>query len=216
MQYCSLEFTYLDLPVAVHSRWTAAQTQGTLYLFADHRHLQALLPDLPPIEAMDLARCMMHCALPADIGEGMYRIEGAAALTLTNFLVLFSRETDEVLRIATVPNLMGFWEPPAWRVPDAGIILWFHPDDGYRAVIAYAKDQATDAIAKLPWLERKRRLSLLASISKWHTPRQSPHVMQEIRGICAEVLCRASLAAKVRHAILKEQARLRPRSAIVN
>ena len=205
MQYCSLEFSYLGLPVAMHSRWSEARIDCTLHLFADHRHAQFFLPELPRAEAQEFARCMMRCALPADIGEeGMCRIGGAAACALTNFLVFSRQEMEEVIRTrtTTAPDMVGFWTPPAWRVPDAGIILWFHPGDGYRAVIAHTKDQAADVIARLSWLEHEHRESLLVRISRCHIPRQSPHAAQEIRGVCAEVLCYGSLAAKVSRAIV--------------
>lgn len=202
MPHCSLEFSSIGLPVAVHSQWTDAQTQCTLRLFADHRHVQAFLTDLPGAEARDFARCMMRCALPIEIGEeGMRRIEGVAALSLTNFLVHLSTRVQEVVRVAEAPDLMGFWEPPGWRAPSEGIILWFHPDDGYRVVIPRGRDQAKDAIRRLSWLERQRREALLVKINKWNTPRTSSHTAQEIGGVCAQALCHASIAAKIRNAM---------------
>lgn len=199
--YCSLDFTSTGLLVATHSQWNEAQTQCVLHLFADHRHAQALLPELPPAEAQYFARYMMHCALPVDIGEeGVCCIEGVAALSLTNFLVSLWKHVrvKEIVRVAEAPDLMGFWEPPAWRAPSQGIILWFHPDAGYRVVIAFAKDQAIGVIRGMPWLERRRRESLLAKIDRWHIPRQSPHPAQEIKGVCAQALCLASAAARIR------------------
>ena len=212
---CSLEFMHIGLPAVVHSQWDEAQTQCTLRLFADYRHVLAFLAELSNREeAQNLARCVMGaerfitplCALPADIGEeGMYRIEGVAALSLTNFLVHLHTQGQKAVRVVEAPDLMGFWEPPAWRVPSEGMILWFHPDDGYRAVIAHARDQAADAIQGMSWLESQRKESLCAKINRWNAPRISPRPAQEIKGVCAEVLCHGSIARKIRGAIQTKQ-----------
>ena len=226
MPHCSLEFSHIGLPVAAHSQWNEAQTQCTLHLFADHQHILTFLffPGLPVAEAQNLARLMMHSAsagnanaLPAEMGEeGICRIEGVAALSLTNFLVHLRTHVQEIIRIAEAPSLMGFWEPPPWRAPSEGMILWFHPDEEYHCVIARAKDQAKDAIRRLWWLDRQRGESLYAKINKWNALRISPHAAQEIKGRCAQVLCQASAAAKVKAALTREQARLRPKHEILN
>lgn len=201
MPHCSLEFSDIGLPVAVHSQWNTTQTYCALHLFADHRQVQAFLPKLPAGEAQDFARCMMRCVLPKNMNGGrMYRIEGVAALSLTNFLVHLHTRVQEVVRVIEAPDLMGFWEPPAWRAPGAGIILWFHPDDGYQAVIAHTRDQATEVIEHLLWLNLQLRESLCAKIKRWNAPRRSSRAAQEIAGVCAEILCHASLAAKARNA----------------
>jgi|GEM_PF-4511894 len=202
MPHCSLQFSHIGLRVAVHSRWNETQTQCQLHLFADHKHILAFLPELPDAEAQDFARMMMRCALPADVGEeGMYCIEGVPALSLTNFLVYMHRHVqEEVIRVAEAPDFMGIWEPLPWRARSQGMIMWFHPDEGYRAVIAYTKDQATDVIRRLSWLEPQRSESLQAGIRRWNAPRTSPHAVQEMRGVCAQVLCLASVAAKMRNA----------------
>lgn len=209
MQHCSLDFiNTIGLPVVAHSRWSEAQTQCALHLFADHGHALSFLPELPGAEAQDFAQLMMRCALPAEMGEGgMHRIEGVAALSLTNLLVNLHTRVQEVVRVAEAPDLMGFWEPPGWRVPSEGMILWFHPDSGYRTVIARARDQAAEAITRLSWLERRRKESLLAKISKWNAPRTSPHTAQEIGGVCAQALCLASAGARIREAMHAVRAR---------
>ncbi|MFY9462753.1 MAG: hypothetical protein WAP52_01050 [Candidatus Sungiibacteriota bacterium] len=202
MPHCSLEFSRMGLPVAVHSRWNTTQTYCALHLFANHQQVQAFLPKLPAVEAQDFARSMIRCALPANTEDGgMYRIEGVAALSLTNFLVHLRTQVQEIVRVIEAPDLMGFWEPPAWRAPGAGIILWFHPNDGYRAIIAHTKNQATEVIERLSWLELQRRESLCAKIKRWNAPKKSPHTAEQIQGVCAQVLCHASLAAKARNAM---------------
>lgn len=201
MPHCSLQFSDIGLPVAVHAQWNTAQTYGALHLFADHRQAQAFLPKLPDSEAQDFARCMMRCALPDETRhEEICRIEGTTALSLTNFLVHLRTQVQEVVRVIDAPDLMGFWEPPSWRAPSAGIILWFHPDDGYRAVIAHTRDHATEVIQRFSWLELQRRESLCAKIKRWNAPRKSTRPAQQIQGVCAQALCFASVAAKIRSA----------------
>ena len=213
MPHCSLDFRSLGLSMVTHAQWNEAQTQCALHLFADHRYAQTFLAELPAEEAPGFARFMMGVGrftadsdLPADAGaEGMCRIEGVAALILTNFLVHLRTHVQEVVRAAEAPDLMGFWEPPGWRAPDAGIILWFDPDDGYHCVIARTRDQAAIVIRRLSWLERRRRESLCAKINRWNAPRQSPCAAQEIGGVYAQVLCLASAAAKIRDALQKQR-----------
>jgi len=212
MATSSLDFTCLGLPVVTHATWNEAQTQCALHLFTDHQHAHRFLArELSGAEQQNFARFMMHCALPeeTDEEEGMCCVEGVAALSLTNFLVHLRTDVEKVVLDIEAPDLMGFWEPPGWRVPSEGMILWFHPDDGYRAVIAHGREQAADVIRRLLWLERQHMESLCAKIKQWNAPRTSSRATQEIRGVCAKVLCWASVAAKIRTALrLWQSARL--------
>lgn len=203
MPYCSLDFTCLGMPVVAHSQWDERQTQCTLCLFTDHQHAHRFLTALPDAaEAQDFARFMMHCALPSETDEeGVCRIQGDTASTLTNFLVRLRQQISDMTRNVEKPDLMGFWEPPVRWKAMSGIIMWFHPDDGYRVVIAHTRDQAARVMHGLSWLQGERQQRLLGQIKRWNTPRRSDHAVQEIKGVIAEVLCKASLAAKVSIAI---------------
>ena len=174
--HCSLEFAYLGLPVAAHSQWNEARTQCTLHLFTDHQGVLNVLPELPREEAQGLARCMMHCGstfpFPNETDAGTTCIQGVAALTLTNFLVLLQKHAHTISRVANEPDLMGYWEPLRWRAPGPGIILWFHPDDGYRAVIAHAKNQALDVI-------REKMLEKADSIRSLHSDERLRRIVNE-------------------------------------
>ncbi len=195
MPHCSLEFSRIGLPVAVHSQWNEQRTNCALRIFTNRQHAEDFLATIPRAERQKLARCA--AILESDTNApGVLETNGETAIALFSFLVKLHQEPPVVLRMVK-PDLMGCWGPPIVCASGTGIIMWFHPDDGYHTAIVHAKEQAEQVIRGLPWLEPRWQEPLLGEIRRWKISYQSARTVQEIGGVIAEVLCRASLAARV-------------------
>lgn len=203
--YCSLEFSLLGLPVATHSLWDAKQTNCMLRMFTDQEQARAFIGDLSDDKGKkDFENCIR--VLP-DLGDesAMVEIEGDAALSLTSALVTLREKIQVLPRISNKSELMGFWGPPDRRKTGRGMVMWFHRNE-YHVVIPYSQEQAEQTIRNLSsWLGRERRGRLAANIKRWNSPRQSPQSPQVIEGIVAELLCKSSIAMKIRQAMEKEE-----------
>lgn len=199
MPHCSLEFSRIGLPVAVHSQWNRQLTQCALRIFTNRESLDDFLAAIPHSEGEWLAT-YARVLEKTDGATGVWEIRGDTALSLTNFLVTLSEKIEVGERVLNKPDLIGFWEPPPTRISGTGMMMWFHPDNDYQVAIAHAKEQATDIIRGLSWLDPRRQKKLLGQIAHWKMYERSDDAVQRISGIIAEILCKASLAAKINNA----------------
>ena len=201
--HCSLEFSSIGLPVVVHSQWDEHQTRCDLCIFTAHPQALIFLEGLSDEEeARDFEKCLNALRHGENPLDDFVRLEGDPALSLTSFLVKLYQEVQVGPRILDMLELMGFWEPPAKRKPSAGMIMWFHPEDEYRTVLVHSREQAMRVIRGLPGMGTQRRQRLLAQIRKWNLPHQCPDdTLQEIKGVIAELLCKASMATKISSAM---------------
>lgn len=195
MPHCSLEFSSIGLSVAVHSQWNKELTNCALRIFTSRQRADDFLAKIPNSERQEFAQCAAILESGTDT-LGVLEVRGETALSLTSFLIGLSEETRFV-GVLNKPDLMGFWGPPTVRASGTGIIMWFHPNDGYRAAIAYAKEQAEGVIRGLSWLQTRRQQQLLKQIEEWKMPRQSADAPLEIEGVIAELLCKASRVAQI-------------------
>jgi len=195
MPHCSLEFSRIGLLVAVHSQWNIAQTNCALRIFTSRPRADDFLAVIPHAERRGFAKCAAILESDAD-ALGVLELRGDTALSLTSFFVKLRWEVH-VSNTPPGPLLMGFWGPPATREFGDGMIMWFHPDSEYHAAIVHNREQAEKIMCGLSWLQEERRERLLEQIKTWKMLRQSADVLQEIGGVIAEVLAKASLAAKV-------------------
>lgn len=202
--YCSLEFSLLGLPVAIHSLWDDKHTHCVLRMFTDQEQARTATIEVFDEAKQDFEKCIR--ALP-DLGNGsaMIEIEGDPALSLTSSLVTLHDKIQVLPRISKNSELMGFWGPPDQRKTGRGIIMWFHRNE-YHVAIPYSQEQAEQVIRSLSlWLGRDRRGRLAAYIKHWNSPRQSSQVPQVIEGIVAELICKSSIAMKVRQAMERQE-----------
>ena len=206
MLYCSLEFTHIGLSVAVHSQWNEELTNCKLRIFTNRQCADDFLAKIPSSERRGFAACAAILESTSDT-LGVLELSGDTALSLTSYLIVLSQEGEVGAPITNEPELMGFWGPPTIRAFGTGIIMWFHPNDGYQVIIAYAKEQAAEVVHRFSWLQPEPQELFLEQIEKWKMPRRSADAVQEIGGVIAEVLCKASLAAKVSVAMEEAQAK---------
>lgn len=199
MPHCSLEFSRIGLSVAVHSQWNEEQSNCALRIFTGSKHAEDFLATIPRTERNSFRPCATILNTCPDFPI-ILEIRGDIALSLTSHLTVLAQEIALGTRIfgrLRKPELFGFWEPPATHALGAGIIMWFHPNAGYHVAITHSKEQAEEVIRGLPWLRAQRRQRLLGKINAWHTPQRSDQATQKIKGVIAEVLCKASLAARI-------------------
>ncbi|MEK7074658.1 MAG: hypothetical protein AAB968_02745 [Patescibacteria group bacterium] len=205
--HCSLEFSVIGLPVAVHSQWDEEQTYCTLRIFTDRKKADSVLAELRGEERQDFEKCIGALGDESD-EPGMVTIEGDAGLSLTSDLVVLLHRIQVVdisPAITSRLELMGFWGPLVGRPSRRGIVMWFHPRKGYHVVIAESQQQVKQVIQRLYWLRPERRQRLLRQARQWNSSAQSSETMQEIDGMIAEVLCKASMAMKIKQALERQE-----------
>jgi|SRR3989338_4456325 len=198
--FCSLKFTTLPVPVAIHSQWDAAQTRCKLRMFSNQSDAQTLISQLPPEEAESFSALISALDVSRE-ERGIDEIEGDPALTLTNFLVTYHNSgTPQYPRAPHAPDraeLMGFWEPPRNRKPGSGIVMWNNPVYGYGVYIVHSREQVEKLIHDLVWLEEGQAERLLREIRDWNAVERSVQKHQEIRYSTAELLCKASVVVSM-------------------
>lgn len=198
MPHCSLEFSRIGLPVAAHSQWNEEQTLCALRIFTGRQDANVFLATIPASERCGLAKCVG--ALQNDVSAlGVWTAQGDIALSLTAFLVNLFQGVEEIAFGG--PDVVGFWLPPAARPASGSMIMWSHPDDGCHVAIAGGKEQAEAIIRGLSWLEARRQKRLLRKIRGCRMSCGSSGAVRKVDGLIAEVLCKASLAAKINGAM---------------
>lgn len=181
-------------PVLTYFSWEGSSVASCrLRLFGQRSGAVEFARRLPMNEQKEV---LPHAQQLPEVGEcSDVALKGALAAMFGGFLNEFVNHPVDVLTLS-IPQLCGFYEPPAEAPYDAAI-LWFHPDDGYHIVIAYTPEQALETVDSFHWADPVDKDRWRAKIAKW---KMAPSVTKKlvITGSHARVLAVVTLVHKTR------------------
>ncbi|OGG52454.1 hypothetical protein A3H16_03715 [Candidatus Kaiserbacteria bacterium RIFCSPLOWO2_12_FULL_53_8] len=192
----SLKFTALSKPVVVHSQWDNERKVCTLRIVSDVNDAIDLSSKLPLKEAEAFNK--VRYVLKHSDKRGIVQLEGNVGMVLTNQLVQYHDTTGQYTHDAKEPELFGTWGTLEMDGRGRPTYMWWHGDGGYRVETVNSKEQAEELIKRLTWLGKGRQETLLDQTRTWWSNARStsdkPH---RIDGAAAELLCKASVIAKM-------------------
>ncbi len=196
--FCAFDFSYANIPVAVHSTWSEQQGSCVLNMFTKLRDAESFLSDLSHTEAEALRLTLPHLRNDPLYGNSQ-KFRGDVAATFTAFLVAMRNHaaTSNSLDCES-PDFMGFYDPPKKKhSPGEGIALWYHPDEGYRVAIMHSQEQGKEILNGLSWVNEERSIRFHQRVRKWNVLPRSQTPITRYEGVIAELLCKGALVSKV-------------------